>query len=407
MLHINKLYEISQRMKLLFILVSIAIILISTLFTNRLTKSLGAEERKKVEIWAEATRQFIQSNDQSNINFSFSIIEANTTIPVLIVDDKDNIMQSRNFKEPAKNIDVFYKKELARLKLIKTPIELKLDDNTIQYIYYDDSLFLKQLYYFPYVQFGVIIVFLLVAFFAFSGTKKAEQNQVWVGLSKETAHQLGTPISSLLAWVDLLKSRHEEDKLIGEMAKDVNRLRIIAERFSKIGSKPDLDLVSLNETLLNAVNYMTNRSSQKVTIQCHFPTDEPVFVKLNVPLFEWVIENLCKNAIDAMDGIGRIDILVLQKNEGLFIDVKDTGKGIDRRNFNVIFTPGFTTKKRGWGLGLSLARRIIEEYHGGKIFVKQSDLNIGTVFRIVLKLNMKKKWYKFLSNSSQSKFKIN
>ncbi|MFA6580894.1 MAG: HAMP domain-containing sensor histidine kinase [Paludibacter sp.] len=396
----NKLYEISQRMKLLFILVSIAIILISTLFTNRLTKSLGAEERKKVEIWAEATRQLIQSNDQTNISFSLNIIEANTTIPVLIVDDKDNVMQSRNFIEPVKNIDAFYKKELARLKLKNLPIELRLDDNTIQYIYYDDSLFLKQLYYFPYVQFGVIIVFLLVAFFAFSGTKKAEQNQVWVGLSKETAHQLGTPISSLLAWVDLLKSRHEEDKLIGEMAKDVNRLRIIAERFSKIGSKPDLDLVSLNETLFNAVNYMTNRSSQKVTIQCHFPSDEPVFVKLNVPLFEWVIENLCKNAIDAMDGVGRIDIQVQQKNEELFIDVKDTGKGIDRRKFNVVFTPGFTTKKRGWGLGLSLAKRIIEEYHGGKIFVKQSDLNIGTVFRIVLKLNTKKKWYKFLSNSN-------
>jgi signal transduction histidine kinase len=229
----------------------------------------------------------------------------------------------------------------------------------------------------------VIVIFLLVAFFAFSGTKKAEQNQVWVGLSKETAHQLGTPISSLLAWVDLLKMRHEEDKLIGDMEKDVNRLRIIAERFSKIGSKPDLQLVSLNETLTNAVQYMSNRSSQKVVIQCHFENDDPVLLKLNVPLFEWVIENLCKNAIDAMDGIGRIDITVFSKSDEVFIDVKDTGKGMDKRKYKVVFTPGFTTKKRGWGLGLSLAKRIIEEYHGGKIFVKQSELNVGTVFRII------------------------
>jgi K+-sensing histidine kinase KdpD len=389
MLHINKLYEISQRLKLIFILIAIAIILVSTLFTNRLAKSLATEERKKVEIWAEATRQLIQSNDQSNINFSLSIIEANTTIPVVIIDDKDNIMQSRNFNEPTKNIDEFYKKELKRLKSKNLPIELHLDNNTVQFFYYDDSSLLKQLYYFPYIQFGVIIIFLLVAFFAFSGTKKAEQNQVWVGLSKETAHQLGTPISSLLAWVDLLKMKHKDDKLIDDMEKDVNRLGIIAERFSKIGSKPDLHMVSLNETVLNAVQYMTKRSSQKVIIECHFSIDEPIFIKLNVPLFEWVIENLCKNAIDAMDGIGRIDITIQHKYNDVFIDVKDTGKGMDKRKFKVVFTPGFTTKKRGWGLGLSLAKRIIEEYHGGKIFVKQSEINVGTVFRIILKANSK------------------
>lgn len=389
--HINKLYELSQRLKLIFILVAIAIVSVSMLFTNRLAKTLATEERKKVEIWAEATRQLVQSNDETNFNFLLSIIEGNTTIPVVIIDDKDNIMQSRNFNEPTKNKNKFYKKELARLKTKNPPIELHLDNKTVQYFYYDDSLFLKQLYYFPYIQFGVIIVFLLVAFFAFSGTKKAEQNQVWVGLSKETAHQLGTPISSLLAWVDLLKNRHKEDKLIGEMEKDVNRLRIIAERFSKIGSKPDLQFVNLNETLLNAVQYMSNRSSQKVFIQCHFQTNQPLFLELNVPLFEWVIENLCKNAIDAMDGIGHIDIGIQQRNDEVYIDVKDDGKGIEKRKFKVIFTPGFTTKKRGWGLGLSLAKRIIEEYHGGKIFVKQSEPNTGTIFRIVLKQNSEKK----------------
>ena len=390
MLHINKLYEITQRLKLVFILIAIAIVLVSTLFTNRLAKSLAAEELKKIEIWAEATRQIIVADENTNINFISKIIEENNSIPIIMTDDKGQMLFSRNIEEPKSKVNEFYEKEVARLKAKHPGIEIKLD-NTVQYIYYDDSVFLKQLYYFPYVQLGVIIIFLLVAFFAFAGTKKAEQNQVWVGLSKETAHQLGTPISSLLAWVDLLKMRHEEDKLILDMEKDVNRLRIIAERFSKIGSKPDLQIVSLNETLQNAVQYMAKRSSEKVVIQCHFPSNEPLFISLNVPLFEWVIENLCKNAIDAMDGVGRIDINITPKTDEVYIDVKDTGKGMDKRKYKVVFTPGFTTKKRGWGLGLSLAKRIIEEYHGGKIFVKQSELNMGTIFRIVLKVNNKEK----------------
>jgi len=390
MLHINKLYEITQRLKLVFILIAIAIVLVSTLFTNRLAKSLADEEQKKIEIWAEATRQLIVADENTNITFVSDILAQNTSIPVIITDEKDQMLFSRNIEEPKTKVNEFYKNEVIRLKAKRPAIVLKLD-NTVQYIYYDDSVFLKQLYYFPYVQLGVIIIFLLVAFFAFAGTKKAEQNQVWVGLSKETAHQLGTPISSLLAWVDLLKMRHKEDKLILDMEKDVNRLRIIAERFSKIGSKPDLQIVSLNETLQNAVQYMAKRSSEKVVIQCHFPSNEPLFISLNVPLFEWVIENLCKNAIDAMDGVGRIDINITPKTDEVYIDVKDTGKGMDKRKYKVVFTPGFTTKKRGWGLGLSLAKRIIEEYHGGKIFVKQSELNMGTIFRIVLKVNNKEK----------------
>jgi len=384
MLNVSRLYEISKQLKLIFILVAIAIILVSTLFTNKLANSLAQEEQKKVVMWAEATHQFIIANENSDINFISTVIEGNTTIPVIITDANNQMLYSRNIIEPKTNTKEFYKKKIDELKGKHPAIEVKID-KTVQYIYYDDSLFLKQLVYFPYVQFGVIIIFLFVAFFAFSSTKKAEQNQVWVGLSKETAHQLGTPISSLLAWVDLLKMRHQDDKLIYEMEKDVNRLRVIAERFSKIGSKPDLLIVSLNETLQNAVQYMSKRSSQKVEIQCHFATDEQIFIQLNVPLFEWVIENLCKNAIDAMDGSGRIDISIHQKIDDIIIDFKDTGKGIDKRKFNVIFTPGFTTKKRGWGLGLSLAKRIIEEYHGGKIFVKQSEINFGTVFRIILR----------------------
>lgn len=384
MISFDKFQEFSQHFKLIFIVAGAAIIILSTLFTNRLASSLALEERKKIEIWAEATRQLTE-DETADIDFLLSIIEGNTTIPVIIIDKNDVLLDSRNFTKESEDATEIHDKKIQILKQKNPPIIVKLNDDT-QYIYYDDSLLLKQLYFFPYIQLGVIIIFLSIAFFAFSSTKKSEQNRVWVGLSKETAHQLGTPISSLLAWVDILKNRHEEDKLIGEMAKDVNRLRIIAERFSKIGSAPDLQLVSLNETLANAVQYIENRSSQKVKIKCSFPEENSVFVKLNIPLFEWVIENLCKNAIDAMNGTGKIDISVLHKETEIFIDVKDTGKGMEKKYFKTIFNPGFTTKKRGWGLGLSLAKRIVEEYHGGKIFVKQSEIGIGTTFRVILKI---------------------
>jgi len=382
-MNFSKLTEFSRHFKLVFIVIGAAIIIVSTLFTNKLANSLALEEQKKIEIWAQATRQFILADENTNIDFILSIIEGNTTIPVIIVDENDLLLHSRNVAEPKKNTAEFYKHKIADLKSRRKPIIVNLGD-TKQFIYYDDSLLLKQLYYFPYIQLGVIFIFLLISFFAFSSTKNAEQNRVWVGLSKETAHQLGTPISSLLAWVDLLKARYSDEKLITEMSKDVNRLRIIAERFSKIGSAPDLNLVSLNETLLNAVQYINNRSSQKVEIECHFQEENPVFVMLNVPLFEWVIENLCKNAIDAMDGVGRIDLTVTRKDKNIIIDVQDNGKGIERSKYKTVFSPGFTTKKRGWGLGLSLAKRIIESYHSGKIFVKQSDLGKGTTFRIEL-----------------------
>lgn len=380
----NKLQEFSQHLKLIFIVAGAAIVITSTYFSNKLAKSIALEEQQKIEIWAEATRQLILADESTNLDFIISIIEDNKTIPVILVDDKDQLLSSKNVREPQKNIREFYEKEIYRLKNKNPAIEVKLG-NTSQYIYYDDSLLLKQLYYFPYIQLGIIFVFMLVAFFAFSSTKKAEQNQVWVGLSKETAHQLGTPISSLLAWVDLLKMKHDEDKMIDEMSKDVNRLRIIAERFSKIGSVPDLQLVSLNETLSSAVQYIVNRTSEKVKIQCHFPDKNHIFIKLNVPLFEWVVENLCKNAIDAMDGSGKIYITIQKNEKECIIDFRDTGKGIERKKFKTVFTPGFTTKSRGWGLGLSLAKRIIEEYHGGKIFVKNSEINVGTTFRIILK----------------------
>jgi signal transduction histidine kinase len=381
----NKLIDFSRHFRLVFIVIGATIVVVSTLFTNKLAKSLALEEQKKIEIWAQATRQFILADQDTNIDFILSIIEGNSTIPVVIVDEKDHLLHSRNIVEPTKNIEEFYKNKITDLKSNREAIVVDLG-NAKQYIYYDDSLLLKQLYYFPYIQLGVIVIFLFISFFAFSSTKNAEQNRVWVGLSKETAHQLGTPISSLLAWVDLLKARYTEDKLIHEMSKDVNRLRIIAERFSKIGSAPDLNLVSLNDALSNAVQYINNRSSQKVAIECHFNDENPIFVHLNVPLFEWVVENLCKNAIDAMDGVGRIDLFVNHKDNDIVIDVQDTGKGIERNKYKTIFSPGFTTKKRGWGLGLSLAKRIIESYHDGKIYVKQSEIGKGTTFRIELKV---------------------
>jgi len=380
----NKMQELSKHLKLIFIIIGAGIVIASTYFSNRLGNSLALEEKRKIEIWAEATRQLILSDETTNLDFIISIIEGNVTIPVILVDDKDNLLSSKNVKEPSKDLETFYRKEIYRLKQKNPAIEVKLGESS-QFIYYDDSSLLKQLYYFPYIQLGIIFFFMLMAFVAFSSTKKAEQNRVWVGLSKETAHQLGTPISSLLAWVDLLKMKHEEDKMIGEMSKDVNRLRIIAERFSKIGSVPDLQLVSLNETIQNAVQYISNRTSQKVKIQCHFPDKNHIFIKLNVPLFEWVIENLCKNSIDAMDGSGKIYVNITKTDKECLIDVRDTGKGIERKNYKSIFTPGFTTKSRGWGLGLSLAKRIVEEYHNGKIYVKGSEINVGTTIRIVLK----------------------
>lgn len=375
----------SRHLKLIFIVVGVAIIVVSTLFTNRLARSLSIEEQKKIELWAEATRQFVMADEHTNIDFYLKIIEGNTTIPVIVADENDLKLHSRNVIEPKKHVDEFYADKIAALKLEHEAIVVDLGEMK-QFIYYDDSLLLKQLYYFPYIQFGIIVVFLFISFFAFSSSKNAEQNRVWVGLSKETAHQLGTPISSLLAWVEMLKLRYADDSLLDEMSKDVSRLSVIADRFSKIGSAPDLQVVSLNETLLSAVQYMNNRSSQKVVIKTHFPDDNEVFVSLNVPLFEWVIENLCKNAIDAMDGVGRIDLMVIVTQSLVQIDVQDTGKGIERAKFKTVFSPGFTTKKRGWGLGLSLAKRIIESYHNGKIFVKHSEINKGTCFRIELKI---------------------
>lgn len=380
----RKIYQTNQLLKFIFIAIAVIIVVVSTIFTNRLAEKLSVEETKKVEIWAEATRQLLLADENTDVNFLLNIIEGNTTIPVLMTDEHDNMLSHRNISTPKNKEEEFLINKISKFKKDRQPIVFKLDDDSQQFIYYDESSLLKQLHVFPYVQFGIIILFFIIVILAFSSTKRAEQNQVWVGLSKETAHQLGTPISSLLAWTELLKSRHEDDKLLLDMEKDVKRLSIIAERFSKIGSKPDLKETELADALSNAVNYMKNRSSSKVSITLQYPENESIHVPLNVPLFEWVIENLCKNAIDAMNGIGEIDLLVKTNEKEAVIDITDTGKGMERKFYKAIFTPGYTTKERGWGLGLSLAKRIIEEYHKGKIFVKQSAVSVGTTFRIII-----------------------
>ena len=366
--------------------VAFIIVATSLLFTNRLAEKLTLEQHRKMEIWAEAMRQFVNATEETeHVDFLWKIIEENDNIPVLIADQADQIVTSRNFAHvPEENADAYYAKELKRLKGLRKPIEISLGDNQKQYIYYDDSNLLKQLAYYPYIQLSVIAIFLIGVLMALATTKNAEQNRVWVGLSKETAHQLGTPISSLLAWIEILKNNYPDDSMIDDMGNDINRLKTIAERFSKIGSKSEFELVSINDTLRQSVQYMQKRSSQMVTYTLT-ETQPNIQTLLCVPLFEWVIENLCKNAIDAMDGKGSIQIeTTIDERKHVIIDITDTGKGIDKRQFKSVFKPGYTTKRRGWGLGLSLAKRIIEEYHHGKIFVKQSALNKGTTFRIIL-----------------------
>ena len=367
-----------------FLFGALLIVVASVLYANRLASRLAYEERRKMEIWADATREFILADENTNVDFVSRIIEGNTTIPVIMTDSAGRYLLSRNFKEPRDNADEFYRKKIEKLKDSQEPIEVRVGE-TVQYIYYEDSTLLKQLQYFPYIQFSLIFVFILIAIFTLSVVQKSEENRVWVGLSKETAHQLGTPISSLYGWEELLKSKYPEDELIPEMGKDISRLQTIAERFSKVGSEPELKAAELAPMLERTIEYMRTRTSGKVK----FDTEglmgaEGIEVMMSEPLLEWVIENLCKNAVDAMDGAGEIKFNVTRDGKKVNIDVTDTGKGIRDRDFSKVFMPGYTTKKRGWGLGLSLAKRIVEEYHGGKITVLNSELGKGTTFRVQL-----------------------
>ena len=380
----QNIYDARQKGKLIFLLISVLLIGGVLYVSNDLVEDLSIEERKKMEIWAEATRELASDKTEMSMELILKVIQSNTSIPAIIVDDTGEINQYLNLNLPETDTEKYLQEKLEQLKSKSNLIEINLGDEEKQYLYYDDSILLKRLSLYPYVQLGVMVLFVLIVYFALISTKKAEQNKVWVGLSKETAHQLGTPISSLMAWMDLLESSGVDSSLLSDMNKDVNRLSVIAERFSKIGSKPEMELIYVNEVLENATEYMRRRVSDKVLITTHLPSDaEGAMVCLS--LFEWVIENLCKNAVDAMNGEGRIDVYMTSEKQQIYIDIKDTGKGIARKNFKTVFNPGYTTKIRGWGLGLTLAKRIIEDYHAGRIYVKDSEVGKGTTFRIELK----------------------
>jgi anti-sigma regulatory factor (Ser/Thr protein kinase) len=379
------IYTQKQRWKLLLLIVAVAIGLASLRYTNQLVKKMAREERKKAELLAEAWKLIINAHDDdANLNFYTSIIAGNETVPVIVTDSMNRILFARNLDSAKLKNPRFIARKFHQMKDNSEPIVISLSSVEKQYLYYSQSVILTQLAYYPYIQFGIIFLFIMVAYFAFNTSRRFEQNQVWVGLSKETAHQLGTPISSLMAWVEMMKIRKGDVEMLAELEKDVNRLEKITERFSKIGSKPALAKANVITVIMTAVNYLRSRSSGKIRINLSLPTYELV-VPLNAALFEWVIENLCKNAIDALNGEGQIEIALTDYTQVIYIDIRDTGKGIPKSMFKAIFKPGFTTKKKGWGLGLSLAKRIVEDYHDGKIFVHQSELNKGSVIRIVLK----------------------
>ncbi len=379
----KSIYDSRQRLKFVFIFTAILIAIASLVVSDMLIKDLAQEERQKMEVWAEATRLTASKNTAVDLSLVLKILEGNTTIPVVLCNDKDSIMFVKNISFPENDVEEFKKVKVKELKS-KNTIVIDMEDGTFQYVYYDDSVILKRLLIYPYAQLTVVFVFIVIAFLALASTKKAEQNKVWVGLSKETAHQLGTPISSLIAWVEYLRTKDIDSSLLNEMEKDVKRLETIAERFSKIGSNPDPVPVDINNSIRSALSYMSTRISSKVKIYTHL-TDGPVPVLMNDSLFAWVIENLTKNAVDAMEGQGEITFQVEERDKVVRIDVTDTGKGIAKSKFKTVFNPGYTTKKRGWGLGLSLVKRIIESYHGGRIFVKSSEVGKGTTFRIELR----------------------
>lgn len=388
------IYDIRRYGKFAFLIASAAVAAVFLYFSNSLVNDLSAQERERMEIWADATKQIVASADQGNdIDFLLRIIERNTTIPVLLTDDSMHILQFRNFRLPeaapegsftlSPRNEAYLNAKLRSLANSPNVIEIEIAPDVSQYLYYEDSTLLKSLSIYPYVLLLVMLAFIAVVYFAVLSTKKAEQNKVWVGLSKETAHQLGTPISSLMAWMELLPEMGVDRETLVEMNKDVNRLSTIASRFSKIGSAPRMEHSDLNAIVGGAVDYMTTRISPRIRLSHTLP-DHEIPVMASAPLLEWVVENLVKNAVDAMEGSGSITVSLTADDDGrmAFVEVSDTGKGIARKNFKTVFNPGFTTKSRGWGLGLTLAKRIVEQYHGGRIYVLRSTPGMGSTFRI-------------------------
>lgn len=402
------IYEMRSYGKLLFILAAIAVAAMFLYVSDNLINDLARQERDRMEIWADATREIINSAAtettdsaamaamSNNFDFLLSIIGRNTTIPVLLTDDNGNILQHRNFDLPEPNDGIsplsprnekYLKDKLAHLSHSTNVIRIDIAPGVEQRLYYEDSTLLKRLSYYPYIELIVMIAFVIVVYYAVVSSKRAEQNKVWVGLSKETAHQLGTPISSLMGWLEVLPDYGVDDDTVAEMSKDVERLSTIASRFSKIGSAPQMEAADLNDIASHAVDYMRTRISSNVKLTLTL-AQQNAPVMACVPLIEWVLENLIKNAVDAMEAHGTLDVITKVERDMAIIDVTDSGKGISRKNFKTVFNPGYTTKKRGWGLGLTLAKRIVEQYHNGRIYVASSAPGRGTTFRVEIPLNL-------------------
>ena len=376
-----------RQVKILLVIAAIVIAVVSLLVSHYLVRDLKREERAKMETWAEALQTLNKADETTDLTLVLNVMQSNNTIPVIVLNPDGTVTDCRNIDIKGRDSADYVEKYGQRMYKAGDYIKITYGDSTdYQLVCYDESTMLKRLTQWPYVQLGIVMIFVVVAIFALLSSKKAEQNKVWVGLSKETAHQLGTPLSSLMAWVEILKENYPQDDLIPEMDKDVKRLERIAERFSKIGSLPEPVDSSMNEVLEHVTDYMDRRTSKKVEMVREVP-DHDVRVRMNASLFEWVIENLCKNAVDAMEGSGRIVLTLTEEPGKVVIEVADNGKGIRKKDINNVFTPGFTTKKRGWGLGLSLAKRIVEEYHKGRIYVKQSEVGVGTTFRIEMRKN--------------------
>jgi nitrogen-specific signal transduction histidine kinase len=370
--------------KLFLLLIAVLVGMGSLIYTESLVSKLKVEERRNVQLWAEATRLISLPDTSQNVEFLSTIIENNNTVPVILTDESDSIISARNFDAHKSGDYRYIKEQLEKIKERNKPIVNNLEKGHYNLIYYKDSIILTMLIYYPYIQLGIIIFFILVSYLAFRSSRKAEQNQVWVGMSKETAHQLGTPTSSLAGWIEILEQKHPGISITKELALDVQRLEKITERFSRIGSKPVIKSDNIIGIISRTVDYLKLRTSSKVKIITDYNPDEKVVVPVNAALFEWVIENVFKNAVDSMEGIGEITVRITETERHALIDISDTGKGIPKSAFKKIFNPGFTTKQRGWGLGLSLAKRIIEEYHNGKIFVRHSEVGKGSCIRIVM-----------------------
>jgi len=382
-------YRTKQRWKIILLFVAVLIGFASLFITNRLVKELSQEERKKIVLWAEAIKELSQLSNLEDTTQNYTIIsevlQNNTTVPVILADENENMLSYINISPQKLDTKEEIERMIISMKASKEPIEVKLLDGSKNYVYYKDSTTLIQLTYYPYVQLIIIVLFILASYYAFSQSRKSEQNRVWVGMAKETAHQLGTPTSSFLAWLEILKETNLSDDLVSEFSKDVARLEKVVDRFSKIGSVPALRPTDLIELINNTISYLKNRTSSKINFIKNYDEKDHLLIPLNDTLFEWVIENIAKNAIDAIHIEGEVAINITDNTQVVYVDISDTGKGIPRSHYKTIFQPGFTTKARGWGLGLTLSKRIIEEYHNGKIFVNHSEVDKGSSFRIVIR----------------------